>query len=165
MTGNLSGHIYSANVGWISLSNSQALVQTDYLDWGPDTDSDGLPDAWEYEVAGDLTTLNPYPADADENGFPDLYEFYADTDPTDPASRLVITSLDRSNPTNTVTWTIQPTRLYRVEMAPAITNGTTWVDSGYGTLMPDPATTMTRDVVNTNEMQFFRATALVPLAP
>jgi hypothetical protein len=34
-------------VGWISLSNSQACVRTDRLGAGPDTDGDGLPDAWE----------------------------------------------------------------------------------------------------------------------
>ena len=165
MTGKLSGYAYSANVGWISLSNNQAYVETAYLDWGPDTDGDGIPDAWEYMMVGDLTTLGPYPADADNNGFPDLYEFYADTNPTNPASKLVITDLDLSTPTNVVTWTIQPTRLYRVEMADAMTNNAVWVDSGYGVITPDPAATMTLDVVNTNDMQFFRARAIVPLAP
>lgn len=60
---------------------------------GIDTDSDGMPDAWE-----EAHSLNPDDAgdallDADSDGATNLDEYRADTDPRDPASRLAILSL------------------------------------------------------------------------
>ena len=166
LTGNLDGYVWGANVGWISLSNAQAFVQTDFLDLGPDTDGDGIPDAWEMKQVGNLDDLGPYPDDFDGDGYPDLFEYYADTNPAKDDSYLRITDLDRSNPTNLVTWTVEPTRVYRLEVAESITNGTVWVDSGYDIIAPDASPTLTRDVVETNAPhQFFRAIAIVPLQP
>ena len=166
LTGNLSGYAYGANVGWISLSNSQAFVQTDFLDAGPDSDGDGIPDAWEFKMVGDLTTLGPYPDDADGDGYPDIFEYWADTHPTNPASFLAITEMEREDTTNTVTWTVQPTRLYRLEEAESVTNNAVWVDAGFGLIEPGAGPTLTRDVVQTNDTpRFYRSRAVVPLAP
>ncbi|HMP71960.1 MAG TPA: hypothetical protein PKE55_01730 [Kiritimatiellia bacterium] len=166
VTGNLDGYAYGANVGWISLSNSQAFVQTDYLGWGPDSDGDGIPDAYEFKTTGDLTTLGPYPNDADVDGSPDLDEFLADTDPLDGGSVLEITALSRSNPTNHVTWTVQPTRFYRLEQATSATNQAVWTDTGLGILPPGAGPTLTGLVPDpTATTRFYRATAIVPLAP
>jgi hypothetical protein len=164
-TGKLDGYAYGANVGWISLSNSQAHVQTVHLDWGPDTDGDGIPDAYERRRTGSLTNLVAG-GDRDGDGSRDRDEFLADTDPTNVNSLLRITALNRAVTTNVVTWTVQPTRTYRLEQSVATTNGTTWADSGLGVLSPGAGPTRTGFVPDpAATMRFYRARALVPLAP
>ena len=165
MTGNLSGYAYGANIGWISLSNAFASVQTDILSYGPDSDSDGIPDAWEYQTTGTLTNL-ANGGDADNDNVPDQDEFTADTDPLNGSSHLAITALNRSTPTNLVTWSVEPTRFYRLEQAQTISNQTVWSDSGFGVFPPNTTPTVTRSVVNpASTTQFYRARAIVPLAP
>ncbi len=164
-TGKLDGYAYGANVGWISLSNSQAHVQTDFLDWGPDTDGDGIPDAYEYAMTGGLTSLTAG-GDFDNDGAGDKDEFLANTDPTDYTSLLAITSLNRVATTNQVTWTVEPTRTYRLEQASAADNSAVWSDSGLGVLAPGMAPTLTGLVPDPAATTlFYRAKALVPLAP
>jgi len=70
-----------------------ALVQA-----GPDSDGDGMPDAWEL-----LYGLNPYDPsdanqDADGDGLTNLQECLAGTDPRDPTStlKLVVAGADGS---------------------------------------------------------------------
>lgn len=164
-TGNLSGYAYSANVGWISLSNHQAFVQTDSLDWGPDSDGDGIPDAYEYAKTGNLTNLTAG-GDADTDGSKDPDEFLADTDPMNGNSLLEVTAFTRTDATNTVSWTVEPTRTYMLEEASAITNGSVWTDSGLGILPPGVGPTLTGLVPDTaGTTRFYRAKALVPLGP
>ncbi len=164
--GNLSGYVWGANVGWISLSNQVAFVQADTLDPGPDTDGDGIPDAWEYMMAGDLETLGPHPDDYDGDGVSDYHEYLAGTDPLDPDDRFEIVAIDRTGHTNTLSWTAVSTRLYRIETTDELkTNGTVWVDSGLGVISPDPSAIMSRDIVQTNDMEFIRARVILPLAP
>ena len=61
----------------------------------PDTDGDGLPDAWEatYPTASDPAM------DSDGDGLTNLEEYAAGTDPTNPASVLRITRFTAGNPT------------------------------------------------------------------
>lgn len=165
LTGDLSGYAWGANVGWISLNTAHAFVRTDVLDTGPDSDGDGLPDAWEYMMAGDLTTLGPHPADADEDGVSDYHEYLAGTDPLDDTSFFALTDIFRQGDTNWVEWTVQPTRLYRLQQTDSLTGTPVWVDSGHGVMAPDPSATMTRAVVTNAVHQFYRARAIVPLAP
>ena len=164
-TGALSGYAYGANIGWISLSNAQAFVQSDTLDWGPDTDGDGIPDAYEYASTGSLTNLTAG-GDFDIDGAGDKEEFLADTDPLDGGSLLEVTALNRAVTTNAVTWTVEPTRTYRLEQAGAATNGAVWSDSGLGVLPPGASPTLTGLVPDpAATTRFYRAKALVPLAP
>ena len=168
LTGRMDGYAWGQNVGWISLSNAFAYVQTDYLSNGNDKDEDGIPDPWEFSNAPDLETLGPYPADADEDGVPDGDEYLADTDPRDEGIFLRITSVARQSPTNLITWTVQPTRFYRLEQTDLLTNGAAWTESGLGLLAPpanfDPTLTalVTEPSVTT---RFYRAKAVIPLSP
>lgn len=166
LTGALSGHAWGANVGWISLSNAQAFVQTDILAPGPDTDGDGIPDPWELDRAGNLTTYGPAPNDDDDDGVPDVEEYRADTDPGDDTSLLHITDFAKLSTTGRVTWTVAPTRLYRLEHSDSATNHAPWVDSGLGVIAPGAGPTLTREAaVPATPIRFFRAKAVVPLAP
>lgn len=166
LTGNLSGSAWGANVGWISLSNLQAQVRTQTLAPGADSDGDGIPDPWEYRRVGNLTTLSGSGHDADNDGVPDADEYVADTNPLDEHSLLVITSLERLSITNRLTWTVEPTRLYELQQTAALAGSVVWVDCGLGQMLPDVASTMTRDVYSGNVTStFFRVTAVVPLSP
>ena len=68
--------------------------------------------------------------------------------------------------TGRVTWTVVPTRLYRLEHSDGATNGAPWVDSGLGVIAPGAGPTLTREAaVPATPTRFFRAKAVVPLAP
>lgn len=164
LTGDLSGYVWGANVGWISLSNAQAFVQTDRMDPGPDTDSDNIPDPWEYENASVLTRLSGG-ADYDGDGVTDDDEYRADTDPTDNSSLLFVVDFERINTTNTVEWTVEPTRLYLLEQADGLMDSPSWSDSGYGIIQPSTNGTLRRSVTDTGvAVRVYRIRAVVPLS-
>lgn len=167
LTGDLSGYAWGANVGWISLANSQAFVRTDTLDTGPDSDVDGLPDPWEYQTTGNLTTLDPLDDDSDDDGTPDDDEYLADTDPLDSASRLRITAFARAAGTDEATWPVESTRLYRLVQADSLTpTPPVWYDSGHGLMPPGAGPDLTKTVVDPAATQrFYRVQAVVPLTP
>ena len=168
LTGQMDGYAWGQNVGWISMSNTFAYVQTDYLANGNDKDEDGIPDPWELANTTDLDTLGPSPADRDEDGEPDVNEYLADTDPRDEGIYLRVTAIERRNPTNLVTWTVQPTRFYRLEQASSAVNGAVWTDSGLGLLTPpgDFGPTLTGSMIEPSATtRFYRARAVVPLSP
>lgn len=163
-TGALSGSAWGANVGWIGLSNAFAFARTDTLDPGRDSDSDGIPDAWELANAGSLTNLGT--GDRDNDGAPDRAEYLADTDPLSATSRLDIVSLRRDTTTNIVAWRVEPTRFYRLDQAAAVTNNAAWTDTGLGLLSPGPGPTLTGVVVDAaSSATFYRARAMLPLSP
>lgn len=165
-TGNLSGHAWGANVGWISLSNAQAYVSTLSLESGPDSDADGIPDHWEYRMAGSLSVLSGSGHDEDNDGVTDVNEYPADTDPTSSASLLAITNYAVGVSINQITWTVEPSRFYLLEQTLSPTNGAIWTDTGWGLMAPDAAAVITRDVMDGGEpTQFYRAQAVVPLSP
>jgi hypothetical protein len=164
LTGTFSGFVYGANIGWISLSNAFAFVQTDAFDSGADSDGDGIPDAWEYLHAGNLTAMNAT-TESDGDGVLDVAEYVADTDPFDATEFLQITALsvNSDGSTGTVTWTSQPTRLYQVESVTDLAGGAWATNTPPGLVSPDVGATTARDVpgtVATN--RFFRVEALVP---
>lgn len=141
-------------------------MQTDTLARGPDSDGDGIPDPWEYRMAGNTTTLRAGGHDADNDGVPDVQEAGADTDPLDDTSLLAITDIRRLSNTNRLTWTVQPTRFYRLEHTVALTNNASWTDSGLGQMMPDPGAAMTRGVHDpASTTRFYRVKAIAPLTP
>ncbi len=166
LTGKMSGYAYAANAGWISLSNTSAHVEATSFEAGPDTDGDGIPDAWEYAKAGDLATYGP--GDDDLDGVSDLGEYVSDTDPGDMNSLLQITrhDVDEGPSTNSlVTWASVPTRLYRLERMTVLSNNATWVDSGLGVVAPDAGTNTSRTVIGApGPSRFYRVRAVLPPA-
>lgn len=166
VTGHLSGYAWSGNIGWISLSNSVAHVQTDTLAPGPDTDADGIPDAWEYAQAGNLTTLAGGSADWDHDGVTDVDEYGADTDPFDDAARLAITAFTRTTGIDETTWSVESTRLYRLQQTGSLTGTPVWADSGLGVIPPGPGHALTKQVAAPSATnRVYRVKAIVPLQP
>lgn len=166
LTGNFSGYAWGANVGWIGFSNAQAHVRTDAFAPGPDSDGDGLPDAWEYRRAGNLTTLSGGAHDQDGDGATDTQEYGADTHPTRDMSILEITEFDRNELSNTVSWITQPSRLYRLESSNAMPVGVSggWQDVGGGLIGPMPNTTLDFSFpAPSGTTRFYRVKAVLPL--
>jgi hypothetical protein len=167
LTGRLSGFVWSANCGWISLSNQFAHVQTDTMDCGPDTDGDGIPDAWELQFAANLGILSGA-GDNDGDGFTNAEEFGADTHPLNAASFLRVTSITKPNVPAPVTlvWSSVPTRQYRIRTSPDVAAPSPWPDIGLGLIAPDAGASTTRILGPlADPHRFFAIEAIKPLAP
>ncbi len=164
-TGELSGFAWGANLGWISLSG----VRTTVLRAGEDSDGDGIPDPWEMRRAGSLRVLSGGGHDSDRDGFSDAAEYGADTDPLDGASLLAFTAFERLGTTNSLTWTIRPTRFYDLWQTTTLGAGAAWSQSALGVMSPDAGSTMTREVSSSSPVgpppaaQFYRVRAVIPL--
>jgi hypothetical protein len=163
----LSGFVFSANAGWISLSNAVAFVQTDRIDPGDDSDGDGIADAFEFLWTGGLATMNAT-SDLDGDGFTDRQEYLAGTNPVDPGDYLRVTSFSvNSSPANPVVeWTSRPTRFYHLLQRPDFTTNSVWLDSGLGLIAPDAGPTTTRVISGVPGLQhYLRVEAVRPLSP
>jgi hypothetical protein len=162
-TGNLSGYAWSANCGWISLSNAAALVQTDAIQPGADSDSDGLPDAWEVENFGSTRAIPT--ADRDHDGVSNYQEYLAGTDPADSNSVLRITSIDRllsgHLPRTHMIWASVPTRFYAIEKLAAFGGTNAW-STVLELSSPGESNAL---FVATARQQFYRVRAYRPLMP
>lgn len=161
LTGKFGGSIYSANCGWISLNTVFAYVETSSIQPGPDTDGDGLPDAWE------LTNYNSLDGgandDTDGDGQSSLEEYLAGTDPDDSSSVLAITYHASTGGTfTTITWNSVMNRNYRIQQSIDLGN---WTDSGIGIIPPAGPSTTDSFTHPYSSKRFFRVVALNPLAP
>lgn len=91
-----------------------------------DTDSDGLPDAWETrhqldpEVASGADGLD---ADPDHDGISNLGEYLTDTDPRDPVSALRLNATLVAGNKVRLTWHAVPGRSYDLLYADRLTDG------------------------------------------
>ncbi|NCD34802.1 MAG: hypothetical protein EOL87_15470 [Spartobacteria bacterium] len=163
-TGALSGYIYGANVGWIALSNAQAVAVTDSLAPGADTDHDGIPDAWEYKTAGNLTALSGDGHDADGDFASDVNEYHGNTDPLSAASVLKFVSVEEDSTDIDITWNVEPERLYYVEYTDALNTETTWNDAGAGCMGPFVHGAYSQSVSSaSSSTRFYRVRAVLPL--
>jgi len=160
-TGAFAGYAYGANIGWINLATG---LSTDRMDI-TDSDGDGIADQWERTHFGNLTTANAI-SDKDKDGVTDFKEYLADTDPNNPASylRIVSQSYNGTYTEATLEFTSTPSRLYRIEFSNNLDNP--WTNSSLGTFAPNAGPTTTRTITYPgNPRKFFRAVAVLPLAP
>lgn len=161
-TGAMTGFAYSPNTGWINLATNLLTVSSILR---PDTDTDGISDAWEHQKFGNLTAANAS-TDTDKDGVSDLNEYRADTSPTDPNDQLRIVAQTLLDPTSEISieFTSRPSRLYRLERSGNLLPP--WTDSPLGTFRPSSGTTTLRTFVIPDEPAlFFRAVSILPLNP
>ena len=132
------GGFSTADVG-IGRVTLQALARTDagestlslpveVLILNPDdVDEDGLPDGWEV-LHFTNTTYTTGMADSDGDGQSNSFEFTADTDPTDPTQRFVLTELTLDGTNLVVRFPTRSTRRYGVQQNPnVLVSPTAWV--------------------------------------
>jgi hypothetical protein len=165
-TGKFRGFAYGANVGWISLSNAFGFVQADSISNAPDTDGDGIADAYELTYAGNLTTLSGAGHDQDGDGKSDVDEYNADTNPFDNSDNLRIIAVGVTSPgnTSTLTWTSKPSRLYQIQSNSNLVTGA-WANTG-GLVPADFGPTTTRtDTQTATSNRFYRIQSKKPLTP
>lgn len=161
-TGKLSGSAWSANTGWISLDTANSDLATTLA--RPDTDGDGIADAWEMQNFGNLSAANQL-TNFDGDPQSDLEEYEANTAPKDSASFLRIISHSHSNgmlSSSTLTFTSNPGRLYRIEYGSTLQ--APWVDPTFGTFAPDTGASTTKSFARSSgPKMFFRVVAVKPL--
>jgi hypothetical protein len=88
----------------------------------PDSDGDGLPDAWEQQYFGSPTGANPE-EDSDGDGATNREEFLAGTNPRDPQSRFAVVNISIAPAGVFVEWSSEAGRRYRVKRATSLLVG------------------------------------------
>lgn len=163
LTGAFSGYAYSANMGWMNLGAGYLVTDTMT---STDTDGDGIADAWEQSIFGNLITATAT-SDFDKDGATDKNEYISGTTPNDNADYFkVISSTYNGGFTQaTVVFTTDATRLYRLETSDEL--GVTpdvWTNSVHGTFAPDAGFSTTKIISwPGTTRKFIRAVALKPL--
>ena len=157
-TGVFTGLVYSANCGWISLSNTVAYIQTDSIQQGA-LAPNGIPVAWLLTNFG--TTNVSASADPVHDGISNLQEYLAGTNPNDSNDCFRITSFARNSTHNNVVlqWNARSTRYYAIQKTAALTNA--MVDF---TNVPT-AGWSSQSFSDTNPASFYRVRAYRPLTP
>ena len=163
-TGVFSGSVWSANCGWISLSNAVAYVQTDTITPGT-LAPNGLPSAWLLANFG-TTNINPN-ADPTGKGMTIAQDYAAGTNPNDASSILAITgwSFSTGGTSATLTWDSVPTRYYYIQETSGLNSGN-WTDNGVGLVSPSAGSSTTAAFSDTSaSSRFYRIQPVQPLVP
>jgi large repetitive protein len=126
-----------------------------------DADNDGVPDWWEQQHFGSLTTTNGA-ADSDQDGISDIAEFAAGTDPFSSGDRLVTEMAQSTQGDNIVIrWPSKIARLYVVELSEDLStwNAATSPLTGTGSQMEHNIP------IGANGKKFIRVRVLHGLSP
>jgi hypothetical protein len=164
VTGRIRGHAWAPNLGWLSFEDETSPLATTAIA-RPDSDADGIPDAWELLHFTKLTFADGT-TDHDGDGIGDLEESVADTDPNDAGDRLRIIDHAYADAFTkvTLTFTSRPSRLYRIEHSTGLQPP--WLDSDHGVFPPDAGASTARLVkFAAGPRRFFRVLAIRPLEP
>jgi len=107
----LDMHGFNADGSYIGILDSFELG----TDPGPDTDNDGMRDAWETEYGFDLNDPADALLDFDADGMSNREEFIAGTHPKLAESRLILVELaSTTGTTATLRWSSTPQKRYRL---------------------------------------------------
>jgi len=134
---------------------SPALVLTFGGTGNPDTDGDGLPDAWEVFRFGSITNSNGV-IDSDGDGANDREEYLANSNPTNSQSAFEITSFRFAPGAVRVNYDGHPSRRYTLS---ASTNGLTNWTPLKGNLIPTPPLSEAAVNAPTGALHFYRLDA------
>jgi hypothetical protein len=121
-----------------------------------DSDGDGMADAWEQSLFGDLSKNGL--ADTDGDGLSDLVEYKVWSNPTDPNSsfRGEIAGPSVSSEI-TVSWNAAPGRMYRVQYKNDLSE-TTWKDFGGTIAVGGSRASIVENMAGLVNQRFYRVT-------
>ena len=142
----------SAGGTW-RLDNFTLLGSVNSAAPNPDSDGDGIPDAWELVYSGSLTNMDAT-TDTDKDGFSDLNEFLAGTDATNDHSLLAATTVaGQSSGDVLVYWQSASGRVYTVERVTDLFASFAGIASN---LPATPTVNVYTDSVPTNGAGYYR---------
>lgn len=150
-----SQHGFNADGSYIGVLDSFEIGGSDP---GPDTDGDGMRDAWELAYGLDPNHTSDAASDLDGDGQSNAAEWLAGTSPADGGSvfRSSITALAAGN--LNLTWSSVPGKRYRIASATDLTNWSPLMDGLAVLEIPASAsgTTTSHTVPTTPGRGFFR---------
>ena len=120
----------------------------------PDSDADGMPDAWELTHNLDPASASDAPLDPDGDGLSNLSEFIAGTTPRNPASTLALAGSSLPDSSIRLSFNAVAGKSYRIDSAPS-PNGP-W--SELTRLSPATAGPVSHDSAIAPPNRFFRLT-------
>jgi hypothetical protein len=121
-----------------------------------DTNGDGLPDAWQIQYFGSITSPQAAPgADPDQDGFNNLQEYLAGTSPIDATSRLKIDSVSASGDTAAIHFNAVTGKTYTILFGPSA-DAPSWFTLTNVPAQPLTAPFTVLDTTRTSSTRFYR---------
>lgn len=159
VSGAFSGYAWGGSLGWISLTNLSAFLKTDWLSAGADSNSNGIPDAWELQ-AWSTNILGSIPATNVYNGFTYYQAYIANASPTNPNSYPAVGAVSLSGTNMQIAWNSTKARLYYVQKKNSLFD-TSWLDSGLGLISADSDSNTMR-LLPVSTQGFYRIKVVLP---